>query len=330
MSTAQAYALPDQISAVSPLTGSALDGAASVKPQRKQRGAMSASVLIPIDRLEHHPDNTRKRFLKVDELAATMDEVGQLQDCVVCPQPAKGGHYWVIVGNRRLKAAELLGWGDLRCTIRSTVLGTKATLKAMLIENWEHLDVDPIEKAEALGRLHFEEGMSMQAIADALGKHVSTISTHMALLDLSEETRQKVARKELSVGAATKAVRAARARARKKNGQADQRESIALSWAPDHFTEYHFLSRRAQFYCKADGHNDRRLLGKVACGLCWERAIRENEQKLVVARLADTVVAALGAVQAGQEPENLEALPVNLHNAIVMARENHLALVHSE
>lgn len=329
MSTAQAYALPGQISAVSPLTGSALDGAASVKPQRKNRGAMSASVMIPVDKLEHHPDNTRKKYLKIDELAATMDEVGQLQDCVVCPQPAKGGYYWVIVGNRRLLAAELLGWADLRCTVRSTVLGVKATLKAMLIENWEHMDVNPIEKAEALGRLHFEEKMTEQQIADALGKHISTISTHLALLDLSEETRRKVSDKELSVAAATKAVRAARAKQRQKNGHKDQRLTTALSWEPDHFTEYHFLSRRAKFWCDAGEHNNRRRRGG-ACDRCWERAIRENERKLALAEVADTAAAAITAVQAGQEPENLEALPESLRNAIVMTRGNHLALVHGE
>ena len=53
------------------------------------------------------------------------------------------------------------------------------------------------------------------------------------------------------------------------------------TWEPDHFTTTHALARKAAALCAAREHTARRHLGGVACGQCWETAIRADERIVV-------------------------------------------------
>ena len=81
--------------------------------------------------------------------------------------------------------------------------------------------------------------------------------------------------------------RQSRARRAKAKGQSDRRASTALTWEPDHLTDRHPLAGKARILCDAGEHNNRRRLGRVACGFSWEGVIREDERVVITAQLRE-------------------------------------------
>lgn len=153
---------------------------------------------IPIADLHPHPANPRSALGDLRELADSMRELGQLQSCVVAPN---GSGYVVVVGHRRLGAAELLGWATLRCEIRDA--SPVAQLAMMLAENLQRATIDPIAVARTLW-LMTRQGLTHELVGQQVGKVESWVDKHLALLNLSPELQEHVARRRLSwdVGAA--------------------------------------------------------------------------------------------------------------------------------
>jgi ParB family chromosome partitioning protein len=191
------------------------------------------------------------------------------------------GHYHVIAGHRRLAAAKLAGLAQVPVIIRRRSIGRASALQVMLIENYHRTDLSPVEKARAMGRLRDEEGWSLTRIAEAIGVTDATVSTYLTLLELAPSTQQMVSSGRLPVADAVRAVRSIRARTAVTSGRADRRKATAVTWEPDHFTSTHPLARKAQALCDAREHNNRRRIGKTACGACWEAVIREDERLVV-------------------------------------------------
>lgn len=270
----------DQVNGVGTLDGSALDGKVARRLMRGER------VSIPLNKLKSHPDNTRLEIGDLTELTRSVARLGVLQALTVVPgKPA--GYYYVVIGNRRRQAAIDAGMTEVDCTIRQDMIGLRRLIPTMLHENANHNDISPLEKGMALARLRHEEGMSLREISLAVGWTDATISSYLALLELSPEMQGKLARKEITMAEALTVVRAARARIRKAMGQGDQRKAMAQSWEPDHFDRTHILASRASRLCDARGHTQRRRLGKgkVACGECFETLIREDEEPVVASKI---------------------------------------------
>jgi ParB family chromosome partitioning protein len=76
---------------------------------------------------------------------------------------------------------------------------TKA-FELAIIENVQREDLDPIEMAEALGRLVDEHGYTQAMLAERIGKDRSTIANSLRLLKLPETVRMKVVTGELTEG----------------------------------------------------------------------------------------------------------------------------------
>lgn len=59
---------------------------------------------IAIEQLDIHPQNVRKVYTDIDELAESIKARGVMQNLTVVPNPDKKDHYLVVIGNRRLTA----------------------------------------------------------------------------------------------------------------------------------------------------------------------------------------------------------------------------------
>lgn len=88
------------------------------------------------------------------QLAQSIDTHGLLQP-IVLAHPDKGHHYeWVLVaGERRLRAAQQLGWSE----IPATVVEGKALDEIRAVENLQRVDLNAIETAIAVGDLVSEQ-----------------------------------------------------------------------------------------------------------------------------------------------------------------------------
>lgn len=234
--------------------------------------------MVPLGKIHAHPRNVRRDIGDVSDMAASIRTYGLLQPLTLRPHPHQADDFEAIAGHRRHVASIEAGLTAVPCVIRQNV-SDAAVLEMMIIENVHRRGLNPIEKAEALGRLRDEYGYTPTQISERTGLSQSTISGTLALLDLAPKTRDRVRRGELTVGEAMKLVRRYRAKQRTATGAG----TPGATWEPDHFVSTHQLARMAARYCEARDHTTRRRIGQIACGQCWESAIREDERVLAAA-----------------------------------------------
>jgi ParB family chromosome partitioning protein len=232
-----------------------------------------------ISRVHPHPRNIRAEIGDLEETAASIVAHGILQPLTVEPMPGIPGHWRVIAGHRRLAAAKAAGLKSVPITVRQPDGSEPEEL--MLIENCHRRDLSIIDKAEAMGSLK-AKGYSVAKIARSTGFAEGTVYSYLALLDLDDRTRAMVRDGRLSTVDALAGVRAARKKQRKKAGK----EAVGPFWEPDYLNGTHPLARKASQMCDAREHTARRRIGKVACGQCWETAIRQDERVVEAARAA--------------------------------------------
>jgi len=144
---------------------------------------------IEIDKIKPNPFQPRRNFSKssLKELANSIREQGILQPLLVTKieKPTERGQdveYYVIAGERRLRAAKMAGLTQVPVIIRPAAGYQK--LELALIENIQREDLNPIEEARALKRLKEEYGITYKEIAERLGKSEVSIINTVRLLKL--------------------------------------------------------------------------------------------------------------------------------------------------
>ncbi len=153
---------------------------------------------IDIDKLQANPYQPRHHFdeTALRELAASIKHYGIVQPLVV--MPSKGGVYTLIAGERRWRAAKIVGLKNVPAIIRSSK--ELEQLEVALIENVQRVDLSPLEQAISVERWHQQFSISYEAIANRLGKAVSTINNTVRLLQLPEKAREALSKKQITEG----------------------------------------------------------------------------------------------------------------------------------
>lgn len=151
------------------------------------------SMEVLISEIHPSPLNPRKELSGIEELAASIDSIGLIQNIVV--RPNEDG-FELIAGARRLEALKLLKWEKV--TVDVQALGDKEAEEARLIENLHREDLTALEEARGYQRLIAEHGMSQHEIAQRLGRSQSHISKRVGLLELPETALTKIASRELT------------------------------------------------------------------------------------------------------------------------------------
>lgn len=233
---------------------------------------MSAPRHLHVSRIRPHPDNVREDLGDISGLAASIKKHGILQPIVVEQQPPGSGQYVIIAGHRRYAAARRAGLDMVPVTFRDT--GQAQPEELMLVENLQRADLNPMDKAEAMGALR-KKGYTVARIAESVGLSDATVYNYLSLLELDGTSRAKIREGNLSAADALSGIRRVRSRNRKREGRAPMG---GPAWEPDHFTGQHPLARKAKALCEAREHSMRRRVGKVACGQCWETVIRADER----------------------------------------------------
>ncbi len=152
---------------------------------------------LPTDEILPNPFQPRKRFdkLKLAELAESIKQHGIVQPLVV---RQKDNDYELVVGQRRLEAARILGLE--RVPVIVNALEDIEMVQVALIENLQREDLDAIEEAEAYSRLIDEFGMTQEELAKVLGRSRPTITNTIRLLNLSPNVQENVSRGTISMG----------------------------------------------------------------------------------------------------------------------------------
>jgi ParB family transcriptional regulator, chromosome partitioning protein len=115
------------------------------------------------------------------DLVDSIREQGILEPLIVATTPAG---YQLIAGERRLRAAKILGMQKVPVVIKETT--PQGILEMSIVENVQREDLNPIERALAYKRLIDEFGLSTNEVSRRVGKSVPTVSNTIRLLSLPD------------------------------------------------------------------------------------------------------------------------------------------------
>jgi len=174
--------------------GRGLESLIPIDPPAVDAGGMRQ---VPVDRIKTNPDQPRTRFddESLEELAASMKEVGVLQPIVVTGDESG---YVLIAGERRWRAAKRAGLAEIPAVVREST--GKSTLVEALVENVQRQDLTPLEEAHAYQQLLENYGMTQEQVAGRVGKSRPSISNTLRLLQLPIAVQEMVDAGELSAG----------------------------------------------------------------------------------------------------------------------------------
>lgn len=134
----------------------------------------------------------------LQELADSIKAQGVVQPVVVRPLSSRPGHYELIAGERRWRAAQLAELHEIPAVIRDV---TDQQAMAMgLIENIQRQELNPIEEAIALKRLIEEFSLTQQEAADAVGRSRVAVANLLRLLTLEPEVKTMLEEGKLEMG----------------------------------------------------------------------------------------------------------------------------------
>lgn len=140
---------------------------------------------LPLHLVKQGQPNRARTTEKLQELAASIQEVGVLQPLTV---RKNGDHYVVVSGSRRLAAARMAGLSRVPCIV--TEAGETDGELLSLTENLQREDLHYFEEAELLKKYLTRSGLTQIEAARKLGRSQSAIANKLRLLQHSPRVRE--------------------------------------------------------------------------------------------------------------------------------------------
>jgi ParB family transcriptional regulator, chromosome partitioning protein len=131
----------------------------------------------------------------LSDLVESIREQGILEPLVVAKTPAG---YQIIAGERRWRAAKLLGLTRVPVVVKETT--PQGMLEMSIVENVQREDLNPIERALAYKRLIDEFGLGTNEVARKVGKSAPTVSNTIRLLSLPDAIKDALVAGVISEG----------------------------------------------------------------------------------------------------------------------------------
>ncbi|MGE3913096.1 MAG: ParB/RepB/Spo0J family partition protein [Chloroflexota bacterium] len=152
---------------------------------------------LELKRIQPNKLNPRLRFSKsgLDDLAASIKQYGILEPIIVRPV---NGHFEVVVGERRYRAAQQAGLDEVPVLVRE--YSDAEVMEINLVENVQREDLSAVEKAklcQELRTLYPDKYVGWDVIASRIGVEVDTVRAWVRTLNLPEEVQDKIAAREL-------------------------------------------------------------------------------------------------------------------------------------
>lgn len=146
-------------------------------------------IQVEVNKIEPNPYQPRREFDDIDGLAQSIRRNGILQPLTV--RRTESG-YQLIAGERRLRAAKMLGLESVPC-IPMTITERNSAMLA-LIENIQRRDLSFFDEAEAIAKLIDFYGMTQEDAAISLGKSQPSIANKLRLLKLDKSVQEKISK----------------------------------------------------------------------------------------------------------------------------------------
>ncbi len=157
--------------------------------------ARSGIIYLRPDELQPNPVQPRTVFdeTSLAELSESIRSYGILNPLTV---RRRGGRYELVAGERRLRAAKLIGLREVPCVLLDVNMEDAGLIA--LVENLQRKDLDFLEEANGIRQLIRMFGMSQEEAARRLGKSQSAVANKLRLLKLPEDVLETLREKGLS------------------------------------------------------------------------------------------------------------------------------------
>ena len=239
-----------------------------------------ALLLIPIDDVHPGP-NARGEVGDVSALQRSITLEGQLQPIIV--EPCAEGGFQIRDGHRRRKAMKEAGFSSIAGVLRRTLDSCDRIVQQLAMHTARE-NFDPMAESNAIHELYWQHHLDLADIAGRIGRSQAWARDRLALRNLNPAEQEALATNRLSVAEALMIVRGRRLQ---RDGRSATQATTAKprrTTKDTHFTTDHPQAQIARGHC-ANKHPGRKgLLGGVACGECWEIAIREDQERKFLAR----------------------------------------------
>jgi ParB family chromosome partitioning protein len=153
---------------------------------------------IEISKIKENPSQPREDFdeEKLKELSDSISQNGLIQPITV---KKNAGEFVLISGERRLRAAKMIGLEKLPAYIYEKPADTKENmLELALIENIQRENLNPMELSDSYQRLIDEYNLTQEQIAEKVSKQRSTVANFLRLQRLPVEIKVSLRRNEIS------------------------------------------------------------------------------------------------------------------------------------
>ena len=162
-----------------------------------------------IEHVHPNPRNPRRHFGDADltDLAQSIREHGVVQPVIVRPSPQSSGHFEIVAGERRWRAAQRAGLSEIPIIVRE--VNDRVALELAIIENVQRADLNPVEEAQGYQQLIDEHSYTQADLGQVIGKSRSHVANTLRLLKLPDAIRDMLVGGMLSAGHARTLVTAA-------------------------------------------------------------------------------------------------------------------------
>lgn len=152
---------------------------------------------VRLTEIEPNRGQPRKNFSEesIAALADSIQQYGILQPILVRPV---GGSYQIVAGERRWRAARMLGLDEVPVIIKE--LSDLETMQIALIENLQRENLNPIEEAMGYRDLMEQFGMTQESVAKTVGRSRSAVANALRLLQLSSDIQGMLEKGQISAG----------------------------------------------------------------------------------------------------------------------------------
>ena len=152
---------------------------------------------LSLDQVRPCPFQPRKDFTTetLQELADSIKEQGIIQPLIV---RKRDNYFELIAGERRWRAAQLLGLKEIPAIVREAT--DETVLELALIENLQRENLNPMEEALGYAQLIGQFSLRQEDVAAKVGKSRTVVANSLRLLKLAQEIQVYVRDGRLSVG----------------------------------------------------------------------------------------------------------------------------------
>ena len=169
-----------------------LGGEDSAAPPQGELRMLAVSQLAP----GKYQPRTQMDAASLQELADSIRAQGLMQPILV--RELSGGGFEIIAGERRWRAAQLVGLSEVPVLVRE--VADDAVAAMALIENIQREDLNPLEEAAGIKRLIDEFGMTHQTAAEAVGRSRTAVSNLLRLLHLGKSAQTMLMDGQIDMG----------------------------------------------------------------------------------------------------------------------------------